>query len=119
MSVAGGWAAIVLALLALIPSFCPGAMSLIGLAMSFLALLLSLFSIAVNGKKYFNLTALLVLTGVLLVNDALRVWESSPMPPVFRLSAYAALLLVITLCFVAANQFERSGRSASDKATLR
>lgn len=106
MSVVTGWSATILALLAVVVSFGPGATSMIGLAMSLMALLLSLFSVKVNGKKYFRLTAFFVIAGALVVNDALRIWEPLPMPLDFRLSVYAILVLVTTLCFIAANKLD-------------
>lgn len=118
MSVVTGWSSIVLALLAVVVSFGPGATSVIGLAMSLMALLSSLFSIKVNGKKYFRLTVFLVIAGALLVNDALRIWEPLPMPFDFRLCAYAILFLVTMFCFIAAHRLARSTHGTSSKTNI-
>lgn len=98
MSAIVGWAAIVLAILALVPSIVPGAISVFGLIISMSALVLSLFSIKKNGERYFRTTAIIVLAGVFLVNDGLRIWDPFPMPINIRLGLLGMAALVFAAC---------------------
>lgn len=102
MSVMAGWLAIALALLALVPSIVPGVISVFGLIISMLALVLSLFSIKKTGTKYFRRTAIIVLIGVFLVNDGLRIWDALPMPIHIKLSLYVILFFVFVACVLMA-----------------
>jgi hypothetical protein len=71
-----------------------------GLAFSLIALFISLFSINKKiGKKYFNITLFIVLIGVVLINDVLRVWESLPIPLSNKLTLYA-VFSVLALCAI-------------------
>lgn len=90
-----GWVAVVLALLALAPSFVPGAMSMIGFALSLLALIISLFSLKTAGQRYFRATLVIVVGGVLLVNDGLRVWYPLELPLELKAAMYGLLLLAV------------------------
>lgn len=99
-----GWLAIVLATLSLAPSFVPGAMSLMGLLTSLGALIISLLSIT-NGKKiYFNITLVIVVTGVLFINDALRVWQPIPMPINVKIAMYGIFGSVVLISLFAASK---------------
>ena len=90
-----GWAAITLAVLSLAPSIVPGAVSIMGLFISVLALIISIFSVTDKSKKYFNITLMIVFAGVFLVNDALRIWEPLPMPMDSKILIYAVFFLVV------------------------
>ena len=90
-----GWAAITLAVLSLVPSIVPGAVSIMGLFISVLALIISIFSVTDKSKKYFNITLMIVFAGVFLVNDALRIWEPLPMPMDSKILIYAVFFLVV------------------------
>ena len=95
-----GWVSVLLAVLSLVPSVIPGVVSVIGLAFSLIALFISLFSInKKTGKKYFNITLFIVLIGVVLINDVLRVWESLPIPLSNKLTLYA-VFSVLVLCAI-------------------
>jgi hypothetical protein len=110
MSRLAGWTAITLALFALAPSYLPGAISLFGLMFSLVALVLSLFSIKNSGEKYFRATGMIVIGNVLLINDALRVWEPIPMPRNIRLSLYGAVLVVVMFCALIAYRLKHGQR---------
>lgn len=60
------------------PTFVPGAMSLIGLIISHLALVLALASVVPNLIIYFRVVLAIVLVGLLLVNDALSIYGAMP-----------------------------------------
>lgn len=90
-----GWLAIILSMVSLAPSIVPGAMSLMGLLLSLFALMLSILSVEINNRKFFNITLAIVVFGVLLVNDALRIWESLTMPVDIKLMVYAVVVLII------------------------
>jgi len=77
------------------PGIVPGAMALFGVGLALLALLLSLFSIKEKGKCYYKATLIIVLFGVFLVNDSLRIWAQLPMPQAVRLTLYGIVLLVL------------------------
>ncbi len=99
-----GWLAIVLATLSLAPSFVPGAMSLIGLLTSLGALIISLLSITKGKKIYFNITLIIIVTGVLFINDALRVWQPLPMPINAKITMYGIFGLVVLISLFAAKE---------------
>ena len=90
-----GWVAIVLAILSLVPSVVPGAISIMGFLVSLGALVISIFSVSSEGKKHFNITLIIVVVGILLVNDALRVWDPLPMPINAKLIMYGIFFLVV------------------------
>ncbi len=98
MNMVIGWGAIVLALLALVPGIVPGAVSVFGVMISLLALALSLFSVKKCGKKYFRATAIIVLAGVFLLNDALRIWGALSLPLTIKLSLYGIVFLALGVC---------------------
>lgn len=93
-----GWIAIGLAVLSLAPSIVPGAVSMMGLLMSLGALIISIFSVSSKGGKYFNITLIIVFSGVFLVNDALRVWDPLPMPINAKIAMYGVFSLVVVGC---------------------
>ncbi len=120
MSVAAGWMAIVLVLFSLVVSIVPGAISVIGLTTSMVAVVLSLFSIKKKGRKYFGVTISLALAGMLLMNDALRVWNPLPMPYIIRLGLYGVAFLVLAICSLAAYKLgaeQVTGRGSSLSST--
>jgi len=99
-----GWVAILLAVFSLAPSIVPGAMSLMGLLIALFSLIVSVFSVAQNRKSYFNITLVIVLLGILVANDTLRLWGSLAEAPVqFKLTTYGISFLVIVGCALAAN----------------
>jgi len=107
-----GWFAILLAVFSLAPSIVPGSMSLIGLAIALFALVVSLFSVGVDGKGYFQITAVIVVLGIVLVNDAVRLFGSLPEIPIeFKLVVYGVSCLVVIGCFVGANKLHRNGKT--------
>lgn len=97
-----GRLAVVVAIFALVPGILPGAVSLFGVMLSMLALVLSLFSIRKNGVGYFRVTVIIVIAGILLTNDALRVWAPIPMPLDVRLILYAMALFIVVICTLVA-----------------
>ena len=107
-----GLLSILLAVFSLAPSIVPGAMSLIGLAIALFALVVSLFSVDENGKGYFQITAVIVVLGIVLVNDAARLAGSLPEIPIaFKLVVYGASCLVVLGCFIGANKLHRNGKT--------
>ncbi|RJG15255.1 hypothetical protein [Massilia cavernae] len=105
-----GWAAIGVAVFALGPSWMRGGMSLIGLLVALAALFLSLLSVRSSGYRYFYPTAAIVVFGVLLVNDALRVWDPLPAFASSRPSWYAAIAVLVGACFFFARMLASRGR---------
>lgn len=108
MSAIAGRMAIVLAVLALAPSIVPGAISMFGLIISMSALVLSLFSIRQKGDRYFRTTAVIVLGGVFLVNDGLRIWDPLPLPINVKLGLYGMTALVFSVCALIACRLRRN-----------
>lgn len=98
MSAAAGWLAIALALIALAPSFVPGAFSALGLLISLVALMVSILSVKENGTKYFTIMMVIVLVTLLLVNDGLRIGQPLEMPISIKLTLYGIAGLVILVC---------------------
>ena len=99
-----GWFAVSLSILSIAPSIVPGAVSLMGFLLSLLALLLSIFSVEQNSKMYFNTTLSIVVFETLIVNDALRLWESLPMPISTKLAIYAVFTLLVYGSSIAAKR---------------
>ncbi len=90
-----GYLAILLGMLSFAPSIVPGAFSLFGLVLSLVALLVSLFSVRANGRHYFVASRFITVSGILLVNDALRLWRPFDLPVRTKLVMYGASLFVI------------------------
>jgi hypothetical protein len=110
MGTMAGWLSILLALFAAAIGIVPGAASLMGLAISMSAVVLSLFSVKANGKKYFGVTTALALSGAFLSNDALRIWAPIPMPSHLRLGMSGVMLLVLAICSFAAYRLDVNPR---------
>lgn len=108
-----GWFAIILCILSLAPSLVPGAISIMGLALSLVALYISLYSIIDSGKKYFHITLFIVITGVLFVNDAMRLWE--PLAPLnVRMIFYAVFILILLIFIIIAHHFAKPHSDTHD-----
>ena len=110
-----GRAAVILAIFAIVPGFVPGAVSIFGLALSMLALVLSLFSVRQNGPKYTWITVVITTAGILLANDVLRVWSPVPMPVDLRLGLYALVLLVAIACILVAHTLKLDRGLSADR----
>ncbi len=103
-----GWLAIALSIFSLAPSIVPGAMSLMGLALGLFALVLAVFSVSKGNKKFFVITLTVVLIGILVANDMLRLWGSiSGVPLQFKLATYGVSLFVLSVCSIAALRLSR------------
>lgn len=102
-----GRVAVALAVLALLPAFVPGAMSLIGLLVSASAVILSLFSVRRCGRKYFVGALIVFVAGVLLINASLRVWASTGTPVELRVGLYALASVIAALCMWIASRLPR------------
>jgi hypothetical protein len=96
-------------------SIVPGAVSVMGLIVSMLAVVVSLFSVKRNGRKYFLVTTSLAVIGAFLVNDGLRVWNPLPLPLNIKISLYGALILVLAVCWFAASKLD-AAQGAPDKS---
>lgn len=92
------WTGVLLAIFSLLPSFVPGAMSVIGLALSLLSVVITTLSVRATGKRYFYAAVGITLFGVFLVNDGLRVWMPLDYPWSFKLVLYGISGLVIGGC---------------------
>ena len=110
-----GWVSILLAAFSLAPSIVPGAMSLMGFGLSLSSLVLSVFSVGKNSKKYFDITLIFVVFGVFLINDALRLWESLSIPLSVKLTSYAIFVVIVVACKVAAERLSK-GENIHNKA---
>lgn len=85
-------------------------MALIGLIISHFALVLSLASIERNQRKYFRVALTIVLVGMLLVNDTLRIYGAmAEVPLQFRFVAYGLSLFVIISCVTVSRSLSVSG----------
>ena len=100
-----GWVSILLAVFSLAPSLVPGAMSVIGLVIGLASVVLSLFSVGNGRRGYFLATAVIVVLGIILANDAVRIVGSLPHIPIeFKLVVYGVSSVVVFGCFVGANK---------------
>jgi hypothetical protein len=102
-----GWIAIALALFAAAFNLVPGAVSMMGLLVSLIALAASLASVSTGHDKLFRATAIIVVLTVLLVNDALRIWDPLPVPWDVKLGLYAIVAVALALCGLAARRLKR------------
>ena len=103
-----GWLAILLALLFLLPSFVPGAMSILAFLASLDVLVVALFSVSRGRRNHFNATLVIVVSGVLFINDGLRLWDPLPMPINFKPTMYGIFFMVVLACVIAASQLSRN-----------
>ena len=103
-----GWTAILIAVFAAAIGFVPGAASLAGLAISMSAVVLSLFSIGKNGRAYFRATTGIVVAGILLLNDSLRIWNPVPMPTSVRICIAGLAVFVLACCSYFASRLNNS-----------
>lgn len=108
MKVIIGWVAIILAILSLAPSIVPGAVSVMGLLISLGALIISVFSISVGHKNYFNITLAITFFDVFFVNDALRIWGSLPSLINAKITMYGLFFLVVFACLFFATKLSKS-----------
>jgi len=100
-----GWVAILLSIFSLAPSIVPGAMSLIGLLISIFSLVLSVFSVEKEKRKHFMVTLVIVIFGILVANDTLRLLGAIPRVPMsFKLSAYGVSFLSVVVCIFWTNK---------------
>ena len=99
-----GWLSILLATLSLAPSFVPGAMSVMGLLVSLTALVISIFSVSYNKSNYYKITFIIVIVGVVFINDALRIWQPLPMPFNVKITMYSIFFLVVLVCMIFAKK---------------
>ena len=90
-----GIVSVILAVLSLLPSIVPGAVSVMGLFISMGALVISIFSISRGDRYYFIITLFIVFFGVFFINDALRIWNSLPIPINAKLAMYAFFAFVV------------------------
>ncbi len=101
-----GWSAVLLAVFALLPSSLPGAMSVIGCLISLAALILSVGSVRHHSLSYVHLTLLLVLVGIFVINDGLRLGSPINIPFHFKFSLYGLALIVVVGCLYVAKAIE-------------
>lgn len=113
MSKWAGRASVVMAILALVPGIVPGAVSMFGLALSMLAMAVSLFAARKNGPGYTWATALISVAGALLVNSTLLVWDPAPVPLAVRLGGYSLVLFMTAGCILVARRLDARKRSES------
>jgi hypothetical protein len=72
------------------------------------ALIISLLSITKGKKIYFNITLIIIVTGVLFINDALRVWQPLPMPINAKITMYGIFGLVVLISLFAAKEISEN-----------
>lgn len=84
-----------LVLFALLPSIVPGAMSIFGLVISLAALILSVGSVRDHSMAYVYATLHLVLVGIFVTNDGLRIGDPLRMPVHLKFSLYGLALVVV------------------------
>ncbi len=103
-----GWLSILLAILSLAPSFVPGAMSIIGLFVSLVALVISIFSVSYSKNNHYKITLIIVIVGIVFINDALRVWQPLPIPFNIKITLYSIFVLVVLACMFFANKLSNN-----------
>ncbi|MEZ7204225.1 hypothetical protein [Pseudoalteromonas sp. DY56-GL79] len=91
-----GWFVVGLSALALAPSVVPGSMAVLAFYLSLALLLVSLFTISSANHRHFQLTAIIVGVGMLVLNDYLRVIMPYPEPT--WLNRIALYLVYLTIC---------------------
>lgn len=107
-----GWFAIALSVFSLGPSIVPGAMSLMGLGIALLSLILSVFSVSKDKNKHFVITLTIVVLGLLVANDTLRLWGSiSGVPLQFKLVTYGVSFSVLIVTSLVASKLSRSTKA--------
>ena len=112
MRVIIGVISVVLAMLSLAPNIVPGAMSIIGLGFTLLALVLSVFSVEKGRLLYFNITLFLSAVGILVVNDTVRVYGAIPGVSVgFKVGVYLFSLVVIVGCVYSVKRLSHKERT--------
>ena len=90
-----GWVSILLCVLALAPSFVPGAVSMIGLLISMVALIMSILSIKTGNVFYFKTAVIITGFGIFAVNDGLRLYDSIPhVTWQYKLGVYCIFIMV-------------------------
>lgn len=112
-----GWTAVLLTLLALFLSILPGAMSILGLVLSLAALILSVGSVRNHSMVYMHATLILVVIGIVFVNDGLRFGDPGPMPVQFKFSLYGLALVVVIGCWYVAKTIDASNRLNKSKSS--
>lgn len=101
--------AILLAVFFLLPSVVPGAMSILAFLASLAVLVFALLSVSNGRQNHFNATLIIVASGVLFVNDGLRIWaDPLPMPINFKATMYGGGFMVVLACVIAASQLSRN-----------
>ena len=105
-----GWISVILALIALLPSIVPGAMSILGLLLSLTALILSVGSVRKHSMGYEHATLTLVIVGIVFFNDGLRLADPQPMPSQLKFSLYGLALIVVIGCWYVAKTIYASNR---------
>ncbi|WP_017216826.1 hypothetical protein [Pseudoalteromonas sp. NJ631] len=100
-----GWFVVGLSALALAPSVVPGSMAVLAFYLSLALLLVSLFTISSANHHHFQLTAIIVGVGMLVLNDYLRVIMPSPEPTwPNRITLY---LVYFTICGIGMIKIKR------------
>lgn len=100
--------AVSLALFALGPSVMPGAFSVFGLLISLVALMISVLSVANAGKKYYRAVMAIIIFGLLMVNDGLRLWNPLELPVNDKLALYAIFIIVALVCTIIVNRIAQN-----------
>lgn len=77
---------------------CSGALSVLGLLLSLAALIISVFSVGTRGKVFFKITLSIVVFGVLLVNDGLRIWDPLDLAIGLKWTLYGLAFCVALIC---------------------
>lgn len=83
-------------------------MSAIGLYVSLFALVISVFSVNRTSKNYFRVTLVIVVLGVFLVNDLLRIWQSLELPLNEKAFHYSVVGFVVLACTYLAKDSENN-----------
>lgn len=99
-----------MAVFALVPSLIPGAMSIIGCFISLAALILAVGSVRHHSLSYVHATLLLVLVGMFVINDGLRLASFKNMPLHFKFFLYGLALVVVVGCLSVAKAIEQTNR---------
>ncbi len=71
---------------------------MLGMLVSLIALIISVFSVRKAGKIFFKATVTIVVGGVFLVNDGLRIWSPLEMPVHVKLFLYGIAFFVVMVC---------------------
>ena len=115
-----GRAAVFVAISALVPGIVPGAVSLFAIALSMLAMVISICAARSSGSRYTWMTTIVTVAGMLVTNPTFLVWDPAPIPLELRYGTYALVLFLAVVCMLVAHRIDPVRRAGhADASTNR